>query len=310
MAIQDVRRARRLQVTESSTSNGTKTLTGTEEYLIICDDGSTSFASIADDTSAWSKIGGSLPQIGDQVTFTGYTLNVTQRRLAYQSEENDRVVVMVVQYESKQPEDPNREEPKPPEQDAWLNMSIQSVTAEMPATGWYKRDLVPNFDDSDEGFPAKNAAEEPIDGLTEEVSMIKLVYTNQLVADPNFEALIGYLNTCNDGAWFGGGDYTIKVSGYSADYDQKNGVWTITVEFLYNPKTWAIQYYDVGYNEMPLGPLGPRQAIVDLAGNPVTKPVPLDEDGMALPIGTAPRKLKLFPYKVADLTNLFSDCRI
>ena len=303
MAIIDVRRLRRLQLTEASTSTGAKTLTGTEELLVVSDDANTTFYDVATNNGTWPKIGGAIPQVGDSTTFAGQTLNVTARKFAYTDEENDRLVTVTVSYESKEEaeeEDQNEDEP-------WLNISIQSVTSTMPASGWQDRNDVPDYDDSEEGSPAVNSANEAVDGITEEVSMVKLVYTNTLATDPDFPALLSYANTCNDSTYLGCPDYTLKVNGYSAEYDQKNGVWSVSVEFLFNPKGWVIRYYDVGFNE---DVSGERRAIVDKAGNPVSKPVPLDGNGVALPIGDEPIERTLYPYKVADLSNMFTNCRI
>jgi len=303
MAIIDVRRLRRLQLTETSTSTGAKTLTGTEELLVVSDDANTTFYDVATNNGTWPKIGGAIPQVGDSTTFAGQTLNVTARKFAYTDEENDRLVTVTVSYESKEEaeeEDQNEDEP-------WLNISVQSVASTMPASGWADLADVPDYDDSNEGTPAVNSANEAVDGITEEVSMVKLVYTNTLATDPDFPALLSYVNTCNKSTYLGCSQYTLKVNGYSAEYDQKNGVWSISVEFLFNPKTWVIRYYDVGFN---YDDEGERRAIVDKAGNPVSKPVPLDGEGNPLPIGDPPIELKLYPYKTAELSNMFTNCRI
>jgi len=303
MAIIDVRRLRRLQLTETSTANGAKTLAGSEELLIVSDDATTTFYDVATDTGSWSKIGGAIPRVGDSTTFAGQTLNVTSRKFSYTDEENDRLITLVVNYESKEATDEEDEEDPEP----WLNISIQSVTSTMPATGWETLGDVPDYDSSDEGKPAVNSAKEAVDGITEEVSMVKLVYTNTLATSPDFPALLSYANTCNSGTYLGCPEYTLKVNGYSADYDQKNSIWSVSVEFLFNPKGWQIKYYDVGFNE---DVSGERRAILDKANNPVSKPVPLDGSGQALPIGTDPIERTLFPYKVADLNDMFTNCGI
>ena len=306
MAISDVRRLRRLQLTETTTAQGVKSVTGTEELLVILDDPTTTFEEIANSTAFWPNIGGQIPQLGSATAYSGSILNVTSRKFSYPDEDNDRIIGLTINYESREPEDPDNEEPKPP--DSYLNMSVSSVVSTIPATGWYKRDLVPAFDDDEEGFPARNSADDPVDGLTEEVSMVKFSYTNTLCDNPNFDALVAYTNTVNDGAFLGGADYTVKCNGYSAEYDQKNGLWSVSVEFLYNPKGWFIEYYDVGYNRKE--GVFDRVSIVDKVGNPVSKPVALNSDGTEKPVGQAPDKLKLYPYKVAKFDDIFSTCNI
>jgi hypothetical protein len=128
------------------------------------------------------------------------------------------------------------------------------------------------------------------------------------VSDGANQGAIRLSKSANLYAFLGGADYTVKFNGYSAEDDQKNGSWSVSVEFLYNPKGWAIEYYDVGFNELPN--VFERAAIVDKAGNPVSKPVALNLDGTAKDVGEEPDTRKLFPYKVADFQDLFSNCRI
>jgi hypothetical protein len=306
MGILDVRRIRKVALTETTTAAGVRSYTGSEELLVILDDPLTTFEEIANSSAAWPNIGGVIPQLGSATLYSGTLLNVTSRKFSYPDEDNDRIIGLTINYESREQEDEDNEEPKPP--DSFLNMSVSSVVSTIPASGWYKRDLVPQYDESEEGYPALNSADDPVDGLTEEVSMVKFSYTNTICADPNFEALLSYANTCNDGTFLGGPDYTVKFNGYSAEYDQKNGSWSVSVEFLYNPKGWFIEYYDVGYNKKE--GVFDRVAITDKVGNPVSKPVALNDDGTEKAVGVAPSKRKLYPYKVAKFDDIFSDCNI
>jgi len=108
----------------------------------------------------------------------------------------------------------------------------------------------------------------------------------------------------------------VRMMGWSGEYDQRNNVWSISVEFLFNPDGWQIEYFDVGFNEI----IGTeRKAILDKAGNPVSKPVPLDGGGQAQTINgspsgddkpTAPVTLEMYPYKIANLSQLFANCGI
>ena len=309
MAILDVRRLRKLQLTETVSEKGVVTIAGTEELLVVLDDSTTTFGDIATDTNAWPKIGGAIPRLFTAVPYAGTTLYATSRKFGYPDADNDRIISLTINYESRELEDENEEEPKP-DDSITPDMTVQSVISTVPATGWADRENVPDFTDtSDNGQPALNSAFDPVDGLTEELSMVKMVYTNTICPDPNFSALIAYANTCNDGSFLGGGDYTVKCNGYSCDYDPKTALWSVSVEFLYNPKGWQIDYYDVGYNE--LENVFKRKAIVDFpAGNPVSKPVALNNDGTAKDVGEEPDVRKLYPYKTADFANLFSNCRI
>jgi hypothetical protein len=167
-----------------------------------------------------------------------------------------------------------------------------------------------------EGSSAQNSAGDPVDGLEEDCAMVKLTYTNTQVRNPVFHELQRYTNRCNTSVFLGGADYTVRMVGWNAEYDQKNNVWSVSVEFLYNPDGWQIQYFDVGYNELLDGE---RRVILDTAGNPVSKPVPLNGQGQTRAINPSPTEgqkpieplmLELYPYKVADLSALFANCGI
>lgn len=309
MAITDVRILRQTQVKESKSDKGSIQITGTQELLAISDTANPSFTLIANDTSVWPNLGNAkIPQINDSAAFSGYTLNVTSRAFDYYDEDNEFAVRIVIQYDAKS-EEGEEDKPEPIDGDAttWLQMSVQTTSSTMPAKGYWTRGEVPAENAEGTPKPAKNSAGDPVDGLTEDVAMVKLVYTNTQVADPDFSKLLFYVNRCNDGEWLGCKDYSVKVAGFNADYDQKNNVWTVSVEFLYNPATWKLTYFDAGYREIDGTDL---VAVLDKSGNPVSKPAPLNGSGGPLLSGEEPVTLDLFPYEIAKLQDLFSNCRI
>jgi hypothetical protein len=137
------------------------------------------------------------------------------------------------------------------------------------------------------------------------------------VLNPNFVKLNEYTNRCNSEDFLGGYGYSVRCTGWSGEYDQQANSWTISVEFLYNPNGWQIEFYDVGFNEIVDGE---RRAILDKAGNPVSQPVPLNGSGQAATIndaagGDQPQPVDLtlrylYPYRAVDLRNIFTDCGI
>ena len=162
------------------------------------------------------------------------------------------------------------------------------------------------------GEPARNSAGDPVDGLTENRCLAKLTYTNSQVRDPNFAWLLSFTNKTNRNEFLGCTRRTLLCQGFNADYDDKRQLWTISVEWLYDPKQHVVTYYDQGFNEKINGE---RRAILDAAQNPVSKPVPLS-NGVAVPIelttaygpGVANanlKKLYAYPYKEADMKDIF-----
>jgi hypothetical protein len=87
-------------------------------------------------------------------------------------------------------------------------------------------------------------------------------------------------------------------------------LWNVSVEWLYDPKEHKVEFYDVGFNELVDNQ---RRAILDVAGNPVSKPVPL-LDGVAV----SPAQLAsnpddymftrfAYPYKEKAMQDIFID---
>lgn len=316
MALTDVRIKRNLSVSETLDDKGIVQQAGTLELLIISDTANPSFAAILADATAWTKLGGVIPQCGDTAAVNGVSMQVTSRELEFEKD-SDRVVVMKLKYAAKvEPPDP----PEPPEQDdpdTWLRITVTNVQTTKPALGWRSEGDVPIGDAAplQDEDTALNSAGEPVDGLEEEHSQLKFTYTNTRVINPIFSQLIRYTNRVNKDEFLGCKSYSVRVVGWNAEYDQKSATWTVSVEFHYNPDTWAIKYVDAGYNEIVNGE---RQAILDKRGNPVSKPVPLIA-GAAAPIDPSPAYgelaidpeiLSLYPYRREAMGSIFTDCGI
>ena len=103
--------------------------------------------------------------------------------------------------------------------------------------------------------------------------------------------------------------------GFTADYDQKGNQWSISIEFLYDPKGHIVTVFNAGFNEK-VG--GDRKAILTTDGlHPVTKPVLLGTDGAALSVADAANPANhlalgaifdVYPYPAIDLTPIWDDC--
>ncbi len=305
MALIDARLLRSLELSESKGDKGTKQHSATQKFLIIADSKDPSFGEILNDTTPWTNLGGRpLPQIDDEVVEGGLTFVVNSRELSHYKD-NERAVVMSVRYDAK-PEGPGLPEPQGIEPTTWQQITITTQGVTKPALGWSDLADVPAFSNAGQ-LPARNSAGDPVDGLEEESALVKLTYTNTQVLNPRFDQLLRYTNTCNDGEFLGGPEYSVRMAGWNGEYDQKNNVWTVSIEFLYKPDLWEIEYFDAGFNEV-VG--GERKAILDQAGNPVGQPVPLDNNGAALPIGSEPYTRYLYPYQKVNMAQIFADCGI
>lgn len=321
MALIDARALQSLTVAERKSDKQTKQLSAKEDFLILSDVRHPSFGDILADETTWANLGNrKLPRIDDQVALNGVTFYVSGRDLSYYKD-NERAVVMSVRYEAK--DEADDEEPDPPQgtdPETWLRWTIRTEQMTQPASGWPDENLATTGDPAFDSY-AQNSAGDPVDGLEEDVAMVRLTYTNTQVTNPNFAKLNEYTNRCNSVEWLGAPTYTVRCMGWNGEYDQKNNRWTISVEFLYKPDGWEIKFYDVGFNELADDGVT-RKAILDKAGNPVSKPVPLDGAGRAQPLqdgsaGTSEQPLPLsletrylYPYRAVDLSVMAQQCRI
>ena len=305
MAIVDARQLRSLTLSESKGDKQTIQRSATEEFLIVADAKDPPFGDILNNKNLFVNLGNNpLPQVNDEFTTGGITLVVNSRELSHYKD-NERAVIMKVRYDGK-PEGPEPPEPQLTEPTTWQRITIQTQSATKPAVGWSDLADVPAFSNAGQ-LPASNSAGDPVDGLEEESALVRLTYTNTQVLSPRFDQLLRYTNTCNNGEFLGGPEYSVRMTGWNGEYDQKNNVWTIGIEFLYKPDLWEIQFFDAGFNEVVDGE---RKAILDQAGNPVGQPVPLDGNGAALPIGSEPYTRYLYPYQKVNMSQIFSDCGI
>lgn len=297
MAIRTVRQLRSFEFSETKSEKGSIQYTGSVELLVICD-ATPDFGAIKNDTSTWPEFfGRKIPQINDVENVGGIQFNVTGRDFAYYDDENEFCVKVTVQYDSK-PIDDNDKENNPSDEDlTWLKISLQALQERRPASESNPDEPVPK--------PPLNSAGDPVDGLEEDTALLRLTFTNTNVVAPDFPLLFTYLNTCNQTAFLGADPYKLRVTGYGAEFDQKNQVWSVSVEFTFNPADWKIRYYDVGYNEIVDGK---RQAVLDKSGNPVSKPVALNFDGSAKAVGEDPDILTIKPYDEKDHTTMLRSC--
>lgn len=316
-----------MTLSESKSDKQTVQYSGNEEYLVIADAKDPSFADVLADATSWANLGNRpLPQIDDSATVNGVSLFVTSRELSYY-EENERAVLVKVKYDAKKPEESTPEPPEGTDAETWQRITVQSESMTKPAVGWATFGDIPEENVGEaggEGSPPVNSAGDPVEGIEEDVALVRLTYTNTQVASPNFGELLRYTNRCNDADFLGAQRYTVRVTGWSAEYDQKNNVWSVSLEFKYNPNGWFVTFPDAGLNEVDGTK---RKAILDYYGNPVGTPVPLDGSGSAVVadyytstggpgggqagggVAVLP-ELYLYPYKKANLSAIFANCGI
>lgn len=310
MAISDVRILRSLAISESQGDKGSVQYSASQELLFLFDEKDPPFNQAFEDDNTWVNLGSAkVPQLDDEAQVKGVTVYVTRRDLSYYKD-NERALLMTIRYDGKDEDGESADPPSGTDPETWQRITVSSQQITKPAVGWPTRGAVPDENAAGEGHGAQNSAGDPVDGLEEEHSLVKLVYTNTQVVNPVFTELNRYTNRCNDGEFLGGADYTVRMIGWNAEYDQKNQYWSVSVEFLYNPDGWQIRYYDAGYNEVVDLK---RRAILDERGNPVSKPVPLNAGGQAQELTDPPAEpemLELFPYKIANMSSLFVNCGI
>ena len=309
MAIVSVHQLRSFEYSESKGSKGSVDMKGSVEFLARFD-GEVDFNVLVEDQTVWAGLGNrTIPLINDLEFIGGIPFYVTSRKFAYfKGDEQERAAKITIEYDNKRedPQDPDEEKPEGTDAETWKKITVTTEQQQVPLT-----DEGP--DGTAGGEPARNSAGDPVDGLTENRCLVKLTYTNSQVRDPNFAWLLSFTNKTNRNEFLGCTRRTLLCQGFNSDYDDKRQLWTISVEWLYDPKQHVVTYYDQGFNEKINGE---RRAILDAAQNPVSRPVPLS-NGVAVPIelttaygpGVANanlKKLYAYPYKEVDMVDIFA----
>jgi hypothetical protein len=310
MAIIDVRELRSFEYSETLGEKGKITLNGSVELLAV-HDAVPDFGVLAEDTTAWANLGYStIPQVGDLRTAAGVLFKVKSRKLSfYKGDDADRAVKIAIAYEA-QTEDTEQPTPEEEDEESWQRLSVTTEQKECPLD-----DHGANGEFDNDPKSAKNSAGDPLDGLTENRCLLRFKYTNTKVATPNFNTLTKYVNTTNDQPFIGGARRTMLCLGYNAEYDDKQSLWTVSVEWLYDPKGHVVTVWDAGFNELVNNE---RRAILDVRGNPVSKPVPLDGNGQAVAAASLVppyasgnmAQLTFYPYPEKSHGNIFSEAGI
>lgn len=159
---------------------------------------------------------------------------------------------------------------------------------------------VPAFTDKD-GNTITNAAGDPLEGLTKERPERSWMLTKCYDTEANWiAARNAYDGKVNDASWSGGAAKTWKCDLRSAkirrvskldgtdDAGELKFVET-TWEFRYDPTTWKLMPWDVGFMEIANGQ---RKTILGDDGKPVKQPVALNSNGEKKAGGSAPSVIK------------------
>lgn len=310
MAIVSVHQLRSFEYSESKGSKGSVDMKGSVDLLAKFD-GEVDFNVLVNDTTVWPTFyNRPIPQLNDLEFVGGIPFYVTSRKFAYfKGEEQERAAKITIEYDNKreEPQDPDEEKPQDTDAETWKKITVTTEQQQVPLTD-------EGSDGLKGGEPARNSAGDPVDGLEENRCLVKLTYTNTQVPNPSFAWLLTFVNKTNKTEFLGCARRTLLCQGFNADYDDKRQLWNVSVEWLYDPKQHIVTYYDVGFNEKVDGE---RRAILDIRNNPVSKPVPLNGNGFALPIlqataygpGVAnPNLVKLYayPYKETEMADIFT----
>lgn len=168
-----------------------------------------------------------------------------------------------------------------------------------------------------------NAADDPLEGLQRERDEQSWTFRKNYETDAEWMAdREAYSGKVNDATWGGGAAKTWKCTFKSAqkksihkfeggdDGDVLEYVET-TWEFRYEPETWKLMPWDVGFMEK-VG--GERKAILGNDGKPVKQPVALNSNGTKKAVGEKPIVIKngagVDVYDTASFSSGFGDPQI
>lgn len=155
---------------------------------------------------------------------------------------------------------------------------------------------VPVFSDAS-GQTICNAAGDPLEGLTKERDEMTFTLVRSYPVDEDWGAVVaGYSGKVNSVGWWGGGSHVWKCTFKGArkkeihrfvggeDGDKLEYIET-SWEFRYEPDTWKLMPWDVGFMEL-VG--GQRRAITGNDGKAVKQPVALNANGTKRSPGQKP----------------------
>lgn len=178
-------------------------------------------------------------------------------------------------------------------------------TAKTPKTNGIPEDVwersggtttIPAFTDKD-GVTICNAAGDPLEGLEEEREETSWSLTKYYTASATLETdIAAYAGKVNSGTWAGGAAKTWKCYFKGAKrqsvskLDGTDDAGTLDFiesrwEFRYDPTTWKLMPWDVGFMELVSGE---RKTILGNDGKPVKQPVALNSNGTKKTAGQKP----------------------
>lgn len=181
---------------------------------------------------------------------------------------------------------------------------------------------VPAFEDAS-GVTICNAASDPLEGLTKERDEQAWTLTKCYEDDATWMAArASYSGKVNSSSWGGGATHTWKCTFKGArkksihrfeggeDGDVIEYVET-SWEFRYEPDTWRLMPWDVGFMELVSGE---RKAILGNDGKPVKQPVALNSNGTKKSPGQKPDVINggsgVAVYSTASFSAEFGDPEI
>lgn len=300
---------------ESKGGKDRGTFTISRTLLAKSDTPNPSFVAIGSSTATWPGLGGqAVDKLNDLRSFDGVLARCASRKFSWYSGTESGVKIEL-KYEGlsdyENQDGGGSSQPNTQNSETWRRVSISTSQITVPATDKDNRTFC-------------NSAGDPVSGLEEETAIAVWKYTNDFTENPNLAGFWGYINKCNDAPYLGAAKYTLRVTGFSAEFDEGTMRWKTSIELTYNPKTWGIKYYDCGLHKIK-GEGFPvvtftRERIKDKFGDPVTEPVPLDGNGdeaeIAEPVvevdgdfkfylsSAEPAELLAQPYEKIDFSNM------
>lgn len=304
---------------ESKSGNDRGTFTVSRTLLAKSDTPNPSFVAIGTSTASWPGLGGEpIDQLNALRNFDGIVARCSSRKFSwYGGTEN--AVKIDMRYEGlssyENTDSGGSEQPKTLQTATWRRINLSTSQISVPAT-------------DEDGNSFCNSAGDPIDGLESETSIAVVKYTNEYNPDPALHKVWDWLNYCNSKDYLGAKPYTLRVTGFSADFDDKTMLWNVALELSYNPKTWKLTYVDAGFHKIEDlgGGQFKRVAITDDPGNLVSQPVPLNGEGQPATIAApfvvqedgvfkqiivdTSAQLSAKPYPEKDFNLMLADLRM
>lgn len=140
--------------------------------------------------------------------------------------------------------------------------------------------------DTETGLPIVNKAKLPFDPPLEREEYYDVLTVVRNQRQYKAREMSTWKGAINSAAWLGGGKYAWKIDDISAtrEYEEGTFYWKVTYVLHYREDTWRVKVLNAGTWQLNVAGNGHEQIREEKTGQPVSRPVPLDNSGRKIAV--------------------------